>query len=161
MPTIGNNDVPQHYKAVDPDLDLEYYQDFFKSFFTNHKANRERIDTLPNILATIQKGGWYNLDITPNLTIISLNTLWYDSYFGTPTQEAEDQLKWLEYQLKRSLSEPNRKFIIMSHIHNNVSFWLNKEKHTRTLLNWNEEFFPLFNGKYNDLMLKYKDVIYL
>ena len=59
------------------------------------------------------------------------------------------------------MSEPDRKFIIMTHIYNDVTFWIDTKKHSRTTENWNEKYYEDFGARYNHLLLKYKDAIHL
>ena len=63
-------------------------------------------------------GGYYRVDLTDELSVLSLNTLYYDSKRNAPKIEVGDEgateLEWLEQQLSE---KTDRKFILISHVY--------------------------------------------
>lgn len=61
-------------------------------------------------------GGYYRVDIDSKLSVLALNTLYWNKKNDGSKQgsEGQDQLNWLKQQLASSTS---RKFIITNHIY--------------------------------------------
>ena len=124
LPAIGNNDTQFHYQPEIGPLKEDYYDFLVDEFFNNHTANR-KLPNLPQIEKTMHQGGWYRVDIAPELTMLTLNTLYFNDYrYGDDADfkaGCQEQLKWLEAQLQES-HIPGHKFILNSHIYETASF---------------------------------------
>ena len=57
---------------------------------------------LDDVRTTFMDAGYYRVDISPTLSILSLNTLYYSTDNDPVNQgkEGKDQLKWFEDQLE-------------------------------------------------------------
>ena len=74
--TFGNNDCKYHDNAPFSDEKDEYYDFMFDLWFNRHKANQIFASST---LATFKSGGYYRVDVSPDLSVLSLNTLRYNS----------------------------------------------------------------------------------
>jgi hypothetical protein len=84
--TIGNNDVIFHYQATLPIYSDIYYAFLFKTWFTDVPANAQ-LPQIAEIETTFMQGGWYRVDIAPNVALMSINTLFYsihDDFTSAP-----------------------------------------------------------------------------
>jgi hypothetical protein len=72
---------------------------------------------------TFFKGGYYRIDLSPKLSVLALNTVYYlekNKGFAEQGKVPMEQLEWLESNLWNS--EPDRKFILTCHIYFGVKF---------------------------------------
>ena len=64
LPTIGNNDTEFHYQSPNFGGNKEnYYDTFFNSWFTEHKANKN-LTNFNEIEQSFKKGGFYKAVIS-------------------------------------------------------------------------------------------------
>jgi len=72
---------------------------------------------LDSIEGTFKQGGYYRVDLTEELSLLSLNSLYYNSaFFGdAPFDEAYEQLEWLRETLGQD-KNTKRKFLLQQHI---------------------------------------------
>lgn len=81
------------------------------------------------------KGGYYRVDLNDKISVLSLNTLYFDSErekhtttFHGSSKKAKEQLDWLKAQLGE---QSDRQFIVISHVYpgaryNNFELWNDK-----------------------------------
>lgn len=112
--TFGNNDCPHHNSAPFQFEKQQFYNDMWKIWFQNHPGNAKFATA--NVQKTFMYGGYFRVDVTSSLSVLSLNTLEYnvDQYPSEVGPEHDALLQWLEAQLSEQSS---RKFIILSHIY--------------------------------------------
>lgn len=108
-----------------------------------------RLSNLAEIKKTFLNGGYYRVDVDSKLSVLSTNTLYFNSKNDDSNQgsEADDQLSWLKSQL--SNAESGRKFIITNHIYAGAKY----DSKSKDL------FKSDYNTQYFDLLLKYADRI--
>ena len=98
-------------------------------------------------------GGYYRVDIDSHLTVLGLNTITYDKHQVQQWigPEAQNQLNWLD----KTLAEPNRKFLILSHVYagSRLKHDPNGKPNDLWRLDYTETYFKM--------MLKYVDKIVL
>jgi hypothetical protein len=86
LPTQGNNDTKYHYQpaAIESgDWVFNFYKYTFDNFFKNHPAN-SLIPSLTQIETNWLLGGYYSVEVAPNLKVIAVNTLYYNAEDETP-----------------------------------------------------------------------------
>ena len=74
MPSIGNNDVEMHYQHPAIDKKEAYYADLYAIWFTEVQANHGFKDTVKD---TFMEGGYYAVDLTESVKLISLNSIMF------------------------------------------------------------------------------------
>ena len=72
--TFGNNDTKYHYQPAFGVNRDPYYDFIFQTWFTEHPGNAT-LKNLDQIELTLKQGGWYRVDLSPTLALLSLNTL--------------------------------------------------------------------------------------
>ena len=92
--TFGNNDCLYHYEAAWVN-NLEFYSYIYNLWFVNHIPNRPYQSQVKD---TFLHGGYYSVDLTPNLTLISINSMNFNDknqqeMLGTIPQ---DEMKFIE-----------------------------------------------------------------
>jgi len=88
LPVIGNNDCKYHYMPEFGHTKAAYYDMLFKQYFLDHPVNAH-LSNLDEIERTLKEGGWYRVDLGDDLSVLVLNTLYYNSaYFF---EEAMDE----------------------------------------------------------------------
>jgi len=109
--TFGNNDCKHHNSAPFKEEKAEFYQFMYNLWFVNHTPNRKYAALVKD---TFFNGGYYSIDMSDKLTLVSLNTLEYnvDQYASEIGPEAAEQMNWLESILKQ-----DKKVVIMTHIY--------------------------------------------
>lgn len=75
---FGNNDVIYHNAVPQNDVREEFYAEVFDMWFTNVTANQE-IAQNEQIKESFLDGGYYAYNISSNLTLITMNTLYFHS----------------------------------------------------------------------------------
>ena len=75
LPAIGNNDGRFHDSAIDEQSKADYYQFLYQLWFENFSGNSQ-ID-LDLISKSFFQTGSYRVDISPNLSVLNLNTMYF------------------------------------------------------------------------------------
>ena len=70
--SLGNNDAKYHYQTPRED-DIAFFSFLYDLWFVQHPANT--MFASPTLKKTFEKGGYYRVDITDTLSLLSLNTL--------------------------------------------------------------------------------------
>lgn len=81
IPAFGNNDSKYHDNPI-PDTDKDFYYDYvYNLWFKLLPGNVKHLTNLQKerIEDTFKEGGYYRLDLTDKITVLTLNTLYYDS----------------------------------------------------------------------------------
>jgi hypothetical protein len=107
---------------------------------------------LGTISPTFMNGGYYRADVSDTLSVLALNTLYFNKKNDATKQgdEAQNQLDWLKSQLENA--EDNRKFIITYHIYPGARHHTTGPK---TL--WNDD----QNVSYFNILTEYSDKVIL
>ena len=80
------------------------------------------MENFAEVKKTFEIGGFYRVDVTDRLSILTLNTLFYNKKNSVTDQMAgELQLDWLAHQLNE-VSSPPRKFLLQMHIPNSARY---------------------------------------
>lgn len=100
VPSIGNNDGKKDYQGIDMSDKADYYGFYFDHWFTMHSHN-SRLKELDEIKKTLMYAGYYRVDVDSKLSILALNTVYFNKkndvfYQGN---EIADQLAWMREQL--------------------------------------------------------------
>ena len=77
LPTIGNNDGRVKNEAIDEADKADYYSFVFDAWFTQHPGNKNL--PLDEIKKTVMAGGYYRADVTEEITVLSLNSMYMDA----------------------------------------------------------------------------------
>ena len=147
--SFGNNDCKWHDNAAFQEEKNEFYSYMFDLWFSKHPANRKYADAARD---TYVNGGYFRIDFDEQNSLLSLNTLMYnsDAVASEVGQEAEDQFNFLESALAEG-EKTGRKFIITSHIY---AGGRGKHDDSQTAQNlWKKE----YNTRYMDLVMQYTD----
>ena len=120
LPTFGNNDGRYHDEAIDESLKQDYYSFVYDLWFNQLPGNAN----LPNrseINSTLLAAGYYRADITPHVTLLSINSMYVDAE-ATETHDGEADIisNWFPYQLQLARAE-GRKVLIMDHVYAGAS----------------------------------------
>jgi hypothetical protein len=70
IPTIGNNDLLNHYEAPRDDQKSLFYGDVYDIWFGNSR---------PEVEATFKEGGYYRIDLKDRVSFLSLNSILLNS----------------------------------------------------------------------------------
>ena len=70
--SLGNNDAKYHYQTPRED-DITFFSFLYDLLFVRHPENT--MFASPTLKKTFEKGGYYRVDITDILSLLSLNTL--------------------------------------------------------------------------------------
>jgi hypothetical protein len=120
LPTIGNNDIKYHYVAPQRNYTApDYYPYMYNLIFEQIPKNRNL--NLTGVKESFYNFGGYKIDMSDDLSFISLNSLYYNN--RTPSNDTEikvAQLDWFEKTLDNA--EPGRKFVIFFHIYPGMYF---------------------------------------
>jgi hypothetical protein len=118
LPTFGNNDSKYHDNPQPVNDSSFFYNYIHELWFELLPSNMNLLsdDNKDQIKETFRQGGYYRVDVTDEISVISLNTLFYDfesvEHYAAP--EDEQQLEWLDEQLRE---DSDRKFIIICHVY--------------------------------------------
>jgi hypothetical protein len=74
--TFGNNDCKYHNNSPKESEREEFYSYIYNLWFENHPANRPYAAAAKD---TFMNGGYYRADVSDKITILSLNTLPYNT----------------------------------------------------------------------------------
>jgi len=104
LPAFGNNDTKYHDNPV-PDDDAPFFYEYvfnlwFKLLPGNQKLlKKKQIDAIFN---SFQIGGFYRVDLNEKVSVLSLNTLYYDSERTRTdaTGSGVQQMFWFQEQLR-------------------------------------------------------------
>ena len=115
LPAFGNNDSKFHDNPI-PDSDAPFFYNYmFNLWFKLLPGNSKLLtdEQIASIHKTFEIGGYYRVDLNEKVSILSINTLYYDSERTRldSTQSGVQQMFWLEQQLKES--DKDRKFVII------------------------------------------------
>ncbi len=115
IPTIGNNDGRYHDEAIDETDKSDYYNFVYDLWFKNFSGNAN-LD-LASIKSTFINGGYYRADINSSLSVLSVNTMYFDLNDNS-LHNGEQVLvnNWFEYELSLAKTE-SRKVIITAHVY--------------------------------------------
>jgi hypothetical protein len=72
---MGNNDPKYHYLGLDLKDRDEYYSFYLDEWFSQVPANKPLLSQVKNTMMT---GGYYRLDIDDKLSVLALNTLYFN-----------------------------------------------------------------------------------
>ncbi len=75
--SLGNNDYKYHYQTPSELYKQDYYSFLFDQYFLQHPKN-SKLPELETIKKTFMKGGYFRVDISDNLSVLSMNTLMYN-----------------------------------------------------------------------------------
>ena len=119
IPTFGNNDSEYHDNPIPHDDEFFFYDYIFNLWFRLLPENARQMTEAQkdSIYATFIEGGYYRVDLTDDLSVISLNTLYYDSERSSELDSGRrgiEQMNWLRDQLSE---DSKRKFILTSHVY--------------------------------------------
>lgn len=96
LPTIGNNDGRYHNEAIDEGDKQNYYSFVYDLWFRNFAGNSSL--NLADIEQTLMEAGHYRADITAELTILQMNSMYMTTDDTSEHgNEADIQLTWFEY----------------------------------------------------------------
>jgi len=115
LPTIGNNDGRFKDSAIPEENKADYDSLIYELWFTNLAGN-SGLD-LESIQTTVADGAYYRADVTDNITVLSLNSMYFDAKNQQlqPTV-ASNIMSFVEAQLELAQNE-SRKVIIMDHVY--------------------------------------------
>jgi len=115
IPTFGNNDGRYHDEAIDETDKSDYYNFVYDLWFNKIPGNAN-LD-LASIKTTLTNGGYYRADISPTLSILSVNSMYFD-FNDNSLHNGEQVLvnNWFEYELSLAKTE-GRKVIITAHVY--------------------------------------------
>ena len=125
----------------------DYYGFMYNLWFVNHVPNRPYQS---QVQSTFLEGGYYTVNLGGNLSLMSMNTMYYnkdaeEDWLGPAVQ---DQQNWIENNLKSG-----RNYVLLDHIYAGARF-----KHDTTEKP-SELWYTKFNDWYFDLMDTYKSKI--
>ena len=150
LPVIGNDDTKFHDNPI-PDEDKDFFYDYvYNLWFRLLPGNVKNLTRRQKeeIEDTFREGGFYRVDLNEKLTLLALNTLYYDAKRDPHIASGSgvQQMFWM----KNILAEENdRKYIIMMHVYPGVR--------TKAEQMWNH--YP--TRLYFDILKEYSDKIIL
>jgi len=115
LPAFGNNDSKYHDNPI-PDEDAPYFYGYiYNLWFKLLPGNASALspEQLSKIYESFEIGGYYRVDLNDKISVLSINTLYYDSERTRidSTESGVQQMFWLQDQL--AFAEEGRKFIII------------------------------------------------
>jgi hypothetical protein len=110
--SIGNNDVLVHYSAPIAADKTMFYNDLYDMIFMGHPGNIRQAN-LADIEPKFKEGGFYRYDIGDQLSVLDLNSIYFNYRNSEDLVTASSQLAWLEAELA---GNPYRMFLISMHI---------------------------------------------
>ena len=95
-PAMGNNDPKYHYQPASLADEPEQHAFVFNEWFNRLGRNRE-VFNLEKIKPTFMQGAYYRADVTNQISVLSLNTLYWNTQDVTTDQgnAPTDQMNWL------------------------------------------------------------------
>ena len=119
LPALGNNDSEFHDNPI-PNNDSFFFYDYLYNLwfrFMPGNVNSLTDDQKSDIYDSFVKGGYYRVDLNDKLSVISMNTLFFDSERSLDLDASPQgyiELAWLRKQLEE---DSDRKFILTSHVY--------------------------------------------
>ena len=94
---MGNNDVKIEWNPAALSDEPEQHAFFFEQWFQRLGRNRDFYD-LNKVKGTFMEGAYYRADYTDRISVLALNTLYWNRNDDTKDQgpAPENQMKWLE-----------------------------------------------------------------
>ena len=120
LPQFGNNDCEYHDNPEpleDDKLFYEFIYDLWFDMLPGNKNSEILTPQLDKIKETFHYGGFYRVDLTDEVSVLAINTLFYDSERSDDIDTApkgKAQLDWFEAQFAQ---DSTRKFIPISHVY--------------------------------------------
>ncbi|CDW74027.1 UNKNOWN [Stylonychia lemnae] len=115
LPSLGNNDPKYHYMALNEDDKDEYYGFIYQNWMQTQSYN-SNLKNFGTIKSTMLKGGYYRADIDSTLSVMAVNTLYFNEKNDISQQgnDAQDHITWIRDQFTQN---PQRRFIVTNHIY--------------------------------------------
>ena len=103
LPAFGNNDSKYHDAPI-PDEDAPFFYTYvFNLWFKLLPGNIKNLsrDQIDEITKTFDIGGYYRVDLNDKISVLSINTLYYDSDSTRRDESMSgvEQMFWLAKQL--------------------------------------------------------------
>lgn len=119
VPTYGNNDGRYKDEAIDETDKLDYYNFTFDLWLNKLPGNANL--SKASIMATLTSAGYFRVDVTPTLSVLSFNSMYFD-FKDNSVHAGEGQIvgNWFEQELALAKAE-GRKVIITDHVYVGVS----------------------------------------
>lgn len=148
LPTFGNNDGRVHDEAIDEADKADYYSFIYDLWFVKHTANAS-LD-LASIKETLYAAGYYRADISGEISVLSINSMYMDSE-DDQTHDGEQQLmhNWFSYQLALAKTQ-GRKVIIIDHVYAGSRWGAEKLWHD----DYNTEYFKLLRDYHEQVIIE-------
>ena len=149
LPAFGNNDTKYHDNPI-PDDDAPFFYSYvFNLWFKMLPGNTGNLSEsqIDEIHKTFDIGGFYRVDLNDKISVLAINTLYYDSERTRidSTESGVEQMYWFGEQLEHA--EEGRKFIIISHVYAGSRY------------NSHPMWFSYPNLKYFQLLERHKDKV--
>lgn len=109
--SIGNNDVLQHYAAPVTADKAMYYGDLHSMWFTNIPGNAQWASS---VQSSFLNGGYYEIPLTPELSVLVINSIYFNVQNSADLATATTQLQWLQNLLDSAPA--SKRFILSMHI---------------------------------------------
>ena len=119
---FGNNDSKRHSQAPDTSEKEEFYGFLYDLWFTDMPGNSSLLSDA-ELKRTFMDGGYYRVDVTDTLSVLVLNSQYFDNddEVSYQSDEANRILDWLEDNLKSAVNT-SRKFIITDHVYDGTRY---------------------------------------
>ena len=149
--TIGNNDMPEDY--LQPNNASQFYENLWERISSMMNASSDSL-AKHSARETYVTGGYYTLEHSKNLQIISLNSVTFSIKSNVNSSFAMQQLQWLS-QVLADAKINKRAVVIIGHVCPSLSLYqISSIKSNRTMM-WKEEYIL----KYNEIVSSFTDVI--
>ena len=101
LPAFGNNDCKYHDNPAPIDEQTEFYDFVYNLWFQLLPGNVDSFDSQQKeaIHESFLKGGYYRVDINDSLSVLSMNTLYFDSLSDEEIDShsvGDEQMVWLQ-----------------------------------------------------------------
>ena len=140
LPTFGNNDMVVHSQDNSPELNKYYYPLIFDIWFS--KQDAKPVDPEPFF-----DGGYYRYDFeNRDLSLLAMNTVMYMSGNREFTSAMQNQMDWLEKNLKENAQLPvesRKQFMISMHVFPGLNYFNHVEP--LWLLKWQDKFLSILD----------------
>jgi hypothetical protein len=145
IPTFGNNDYIFHYQAPNLAFKRHFYQSVYDLWFKSVPANAALVNAETH--STFLNGGYYSYLLSENVTVLSMNTLIFNSRDILIEKESVDMLNWVEKML--STGKPNMKYVFTYHVYPASRYY------DKPMALWHHR----FSTPFIKLMEKYRHII--
>ena len=140
LPTFGNNDMVVHSQDNSPELNKYYYPLIFDIWFS--KQDAKPVDPEPFF-----DGGYYRYDFeNRDLSLLAMNTVMYMSGNREFTSAMQNQMDWIEKNLKENAQLPvesRKQFMISMHVFPGLNYFNHVEP--LWLLEWQDKFLSILD----------------